>query len=634
MLRYSLRQRFRYRFDNALSRSVWVVLLWLGGLAATFLLTIALVMWLTRIGPGDEPTSFMQGIWYAMTRSLSASAFRDDKGTVFRLIMMLVTFTGIFLGAAIIGLICSWIDRRLDEMRRGQSLVIEEGHTLVIGQSDKLPLVISELVEANRSERGRAIVVFCDRDTVEVSREIRRELKDLGTSRLVVRNGKPTRLSDLARVNPQLARAAIVLDEGGSAAVVNTVLGLHQLIPKESTAVIVAEVDDLDVASALKETVGERLIVVTPARVVARITAQVSRASGLGAVYQELLDFAGDEMYSTSIPANLIGRTFGELELASSRGTIFGLRTAAGDVLVNPHPTRVLVSGDEAIGIAADDSVFSIDLDPPVWQPARERVRLADPWPVANVLMIGWSSLGSLVVGEMESHVAPGSTLVVLVDEDVHEADALTRELSSLQLTNLSWSVRVGDAIGREVIARALDEREYAHVILLCERQHFEVDEADARVLLALMQVRAHTKGGGGNVVAELLDPNRVELAGASDGHDFIVSQRLVSLLLTQLSQSPHLAPVLEDLFDADGSAVAMHPIERYVDPRPMTFAEVIAAVRETDAVAIGYRSASAIGQKGALPGGIRVNPPKFNIVAFAPGDAVIAITGSSSWPR
>ena len=91
MLRYSLRQRFRYRFDNALSRSVWVVLLWLSGLAVTFLLTIALVLWLTKTGPGDEPTSFMQGIWYAMTRSLSPSAFRDDQGTVFRLIMMLVT---------------------------------------------------------------------------------------------------------------------------------------------------------------------------------------------------------------------------------------------------------------------------------------------------------------------------------------------------------------------------------------------------------------------------------------------------------------------------------------------------------------------------------------------------------------
>jgi hypothetical protein len=145
------------------------------------------------------------------------------------------------------------------------------------------------------------------------------------------------------------------------------------------------------------------------------------------------------------------------------------------------------------------------------------------------------------------------------------------------------------------------------------------------------MQVRAHTKGRGGNVVAELLDPNRVELAGASDGQDFIVSQRLVSLLLTQLSQGPHLAPVLEDLFDADGNAVAMHPIERYVDPGPMTFAEVIAAVRETDAVAIGYRAASAVGQKGALPGGIRVNPPKFSTIAFAPGDAVIVIAGTAS---
>ena len=631
MSRYSLRQRVRYRFDNALSRGVWVVLVWLGALAVAYVLIIALIVWITKIGPGDQQTSFLEGIWFAMTRSLDPGTFSGDEGSRFRLIMLVVTITGIFLGAAIIGLISSGIDRRLEELQRGRSVVVEEGHTVVIGHSDKLPVVVSELVEANRSERGKAIVVLCDEDTVDVSQDIRRDVKDLGSSRLVVRHGNPTRLNDLARVNPERARAAIVLDQGGSAAVVKTVLGLHRLIPTDSQCVIVAEVDDPDVGAALKQTVGERLIVVTPSRVVARITAQVSRASGLGAIYQELLDFDGDEMYATPVPDTLIGRRFGDLELASARATILGLRSASGEVLVNPDPRRVLVAGDEAIGIAEDDSVFAIDLDPPLWSGESRDAQRLEPSAIERVLIIGWSPLGALVVREIETHVSAGSSVVLLVDPTLHDLDAIEAELAGLELSNLTWTIQAGDVIGRESIATALDRHDYDHVLLLCERQFFEVDEADARVLLTLMQVRAHAQGADGNVVAELLDPNDVELAGVSAGHDFIVSQRLVSLLLAQLSQSPQLAPVFEDLFDAEGNAVAIHPVGRYLSPGTVTFASVIEAARDRNAVAIGYRSAQAIGRPGFLAGGIRVNPPKSESIELTADDAIVVITRTPS---
>ena len=51
----------------------------------------------------------------------------------------------------------------------------------------------------------------------------------------------------------------------------------------------------------------------------------------------------------------------------------------------------------------------------------------------------------------------------------------------------------------------------------------------------------------------------------ATPGSDFIVSQKLISLLMAQLSESPHLADVFADLFDSGGAHVALHPAERYV---------------------------------------------------------------------
>jgi hypothetical protein len=174
-----------------------------------------------------------------------------------------------------------------------------------------------------------------------------------------------------------------------------------------------------------------------------------------------------------------------------------------------------------------------------------------------------------------------------------------------------------------------LEDGPFDHVMLLCDRENFGVDQADARVLLTLMQVRTAPVPPQGNVVAELLDPNDVELATQGDRDDFIVSQRLISLLLAQLSQSPHLVAVFDDLFDSDGTAIALHPASRYLPAGRATFDDVVTAARSWGVVAIGYRSASAAGRPDCLPGGVRVNPTKDEVIDFADGDQVVVITNT-----
>ena len=629
---FTLRERLRYRMDNALARGVWMVLVWLGVLTALFVILVAAVIWLTGIGPADSGTSLYEGIWLAITRSLDPGTFSGDEGNKFRIGMLVVTLIGIFLGATIIGIISSGIDSRLEELRRGRSAVVEFGHTLIVGRSDKLNVVIAELVEANRSERGRAIVVLTADDPVEVTDEIRRDVKDLGTSRLVVRSGSPTRINDLARANPQNAKSVIVLSpegDGARAYLVKVVLGLNQLIPATSTTTIVAEAEDAEVAEALKEVVGSRLITVVPAAVVARITAQVSRTAGLGAIYQELLDFDGDEMYAVAIPERWVGATFGQLTMASSGATIIGLETAEGAVSLNPGPQRLVRPGDRVIGIAEDDSTFILDREPGAWSPAAELKIAPLPTRQERTLIVGWSGIAQLIVKEIETHVAPGSELIVLVDPINHEPANVTSQLDEIGLTRQVVNVRTGNTISRADLARVLEDGPYDHVLILCERAWFDVEEADARVLLSLMHLRALDPENARNVIAELVDPNDVELGRQGDSDEFIVSQQLISLLLAQLSESPHLVDVFADLFDGAGAAVALHPADRYIEAGETDFDAVIAEVRNWGVVAIGYRAAAANGRAGSLAGGIRVNPPKSERITFVAGDMIAVIVNT-----
>lgn len=630
--KFTVMQRLRYRIDNILARGVGMVLLWLGVLTALFVIIVAGIIQITGIGPSDSSTSLTEGIWLAITRSLDPGTFSGDEGDKFRLGMLAVTLIGIFLGATIIGIISSGIDSRLETLRRGRSAVVEVGHTLIVGRSDKLSVVISELVEANRSERGHTIVVLTADDPVEVLDEIRRDVADLGSSRLVVRSGTPTRINDLARMNPQDAKSVIVLspdDASAGAYLVKVVLGLNQLIPAESGTTIIAETSDVEVAEALKESVGKRLITIIPSSIVARITAQVSRTSGLGSVYQELLDFDGDEMYIVDIPERWVGASFGQLTLASSSATIIGLHRTDGSVSLTVGAESIVMPGDRAIGIAQDDSMFVFDREPAPWSRPVDHPAFTLDVTRERTLIIGWSPVANLVVKEIENHVAPGSELLVLIDPDNHETADVQSDLDGVGLARQTVSIHSGSTISRPVIAEVMGGDPFDHVMILCERSEFDLDEADARVLLTLMHVRALAPDSSSNVIAELADPNDVELGRQGDSSEFIVSMQLISLLLAQLSESPHLADVFADLFDGSGAAVAMHPIERYVPLGESDFESVVAAARNWGVVAIGYRVVGAGKESGALAGGIRMNPPKSEKVEFQSGDLVVVIANT-----
>jgi voltage-gated potassium channel Kch len=628
--RYTVRQRLRYALDNSLARGLWVVLLWLAGITVAVIMFVAGLIWLLRTGPDDEPTSFADGLWLAIGRYLDAGTFTGDSGSSFRFLALGVTIVGLFIGAALIGLIANSIDTRIDELRRGQSLVVESGHTLILGASDKLPVVISELIEANRSERAHAIVVLSGEDTIELAEEINKELGDRGNSRIVFRRGDPAQIADLERMAPQDARSVIVLredDAESSAKVVKVVLALNRILGPDATQPIVAEIEDDDTATALTELVGPRLLVLDPTYTVARITAQASRQPGLGAIYQELLDFGGDEMYFIDIPDHLVGRTYGELLMSSSRSTIVGVQSSDGTVALNPRPTTVIDAGKRLIGISADDSTFRLDLDPAPWQPPAGHRFAADEVHVERTLIVGWSDVAPLVMRELESHVADGSTIVMLVDEQRQDTEALARRIDALNLRRQRVEIRTGNTIARATLAALVAEERFSHFLILCERNAFDIDEADSRVLLTMLHLRSTGSVEDRNVVAELMDPRDVELAAGAESDDFIVSQRLVSLLLAQLSESPHLADVFDDLFTTDGATISLQPFDRFSKPGAVTFGDIVAEARNWGSTAIGYRARSARHRDDTLADGLRINPPKDEVVEFAPGDCVVMLT-------
>ena len=154
MNKTSFGDRLRYRFDNFMSRGTVALV---GALfAGTFLLILVgtLILVLARLKPaGGEALGFAEALWQVTMRTVDTGTVAGDTGWSFRLVGFAITLGGIFIVSALIGVLASGLEGRLNDLRRGRSRVVEAGHTVILGWSPQVFTLVSELAFANRQRR-------------------------------------------------------------------------------------------------------------------------------------------------------------------------------------------------------------------------------------------------------------------------------------------------------------------------------------------------------------------------------------------------------------------------------------------------------------------------------------------------
>ena len=630
MKKPTFKQRFQYWFDNYMSRGTIALI---GGLAVLSLVIIFIAAGIIRIGSiamdGESAPTFGEAAWMSLMRTLDAGTMGGDTGPGFRIVMLLVTIGGIFIVSTLIGILSNGLEERIENLRKGRSLVLENDHTLILGFTPQIFTIISELVAANESRKsGAVIVVLADQDKVEMEDAIKERISETKNTRIICRSGSPMDMNDLEIVSPHTARSIIILSEGDDpdTHVIKSVLAITNNPNRRSEPYhIVTQIRDqqnMDVIRLLSEKDTVQPILTTD--LIARVVAQTSRQSGLSVVYTELMNFGGDEIYFKQEPG-LSGKTYGDALLSYDSSTVMGIRRADGSILMNPAMDTRLEAGDSIFAIAEDDdkiqlSSFRLSLEENLIQRSGSRSK---PKPERG-LILGWNRSGSIIVRELDNYVAKGSELLIVSDVDGLESQ-IQREVGKLK--NQKLKVMEGDIRDRALLDE-LGVTEYDHIIVLAY-SHLGVQEADAITLVTLLHLRdiAEKDETPFSIISEMLDLRNRELAEAAKVDDFIVSEHLISLMLAQLSENAELKDVFTDLFDPEGSEVYLKPIGDYVKTgEPITYYTVVEAAKRRGETAIGYRIMGE-SHDADKAYGVRTNPKKTEKVTFKPEDKLIVIS-------
>jgi ion channel POLLUX/CASTOR len=303
--------------------------------------------------------------------------------------------------------------------------------------------------------------------------------------------------------------------------------------------------------------------------------------------------------------------------------SVIGLQPFGSAPLLNPPMDTVIGERDRIIAVSEDDDTVILSGKTAV-DIAEEAIRrdYMDIREPSRIIMLGWNWRAPIIIRELDNYIRPGSYMRVVSSPGIRRLNE-----NDFTLANIRLEMTDANTTDRTVL-ESLEIESYDHIIILCYTDHMEPQEADSATLMTLLHIRDITEklGGEYSIVSEMKDIRNRNLAEVTGADDFIVSDQMLSLLLTQISENRHLSEVFWDLFDPEGSEIYLKPVHRYVMTGvPVNFYTVVASAAERDEVAIGYRRFSLKDDSESFYG-VVVNPDKSLDLTFDDTDMIIVL--------
>lgn len=622
----SWQRRFQYRFDNFMSKGGWSVFL---ALVLGFIITFSLMGVLrylldlafpnsyirqgdTLTGPVDVP----EVAWEVLVQLMGLRDSADGANFAARAIGVVTIFAGLILFSSLVAFITQEFESRVQQLKKGKSLVVESGHSVILGFNDRLVDIIEELVIANESEADAAVVVLSAEDKEEMDEFLRSKLGNLKTTRVVTRNGSITNLKNLHKVGITSARSVIILNDAkgsdpddfrslADARVIKSILAIMAATGEDNREAppIVVELHSEQYRRLAQQIAPGKVTTLNSADILARILVQTSRSIGLAKVYLNLVGFAGHEFYFYRPESGWQGLSFGELPFHFIGTVPLGIVQSNGKIVLNPPTDYKMLASDQAVVLSEDDSAIRFEREAIIQPRMFDRSNIHKTLSISAERheIIGWNEKTLTALTEYAKYLGGQSEVCLVVNELTEE---IKRSTQAVAEEHPHVKVNVKEVNLDAMDLSCLRPYEYDSITILAGEGK-DSEEIDARTLTLLLELRQicriYQEKTGNSVKTELIaeiinseDTNLVIKAGVKD---FILSNQFVSKILAQVSQDPEVMMIYEDLFSAEGSELYLKPFSLYLPEEQLsagiTFGDCIAAAQARGELAIGVAIAA-----------------------------------------
>lgn len=644
-----LKAHLRYRLDDIFSRSslshfVLLVLLSLIvvliGMTAYF---FGLFSPLNADVAGIETQidrGLWDSLWWSLKHLIDPGFFEENYGATVpvAVISLLIAVMGMVIFGILIGFISTSMETRLAALQQGNSPVKENGHTLILGWSNKVVLILRLLV---RSRKGLRVVIL-GRPGIAQMQETLRTAGILSLPiKLILRSGSPSNILELKRVAFDEARSIIVLagstpdsDSSGRdvEAIKTTMLLSSYSNWSNAKPVLVSEINRKQNADIARIAGRNEISVVSSSEVIGKVIVQAARQKGLSFVYSEILSADGSSIRVSHEPG-CTGKRFGDIQYGFQTAIPIGIswrqekngivRYAAG---LNPEPDYTIDADDQLVFLSGSGKVpYDAAIEPHVSAIAHAE-KYHKP-PLNRILVLGFNDNVHDILSEFDGHITPGSQIHIVSNFGDDEARQRLDRYVTRSFRNIEITFSRGDTVSAGFL-RSLDVPSYDCVITLADESNDDDPDARSIMLLLLLGDIVNSNPGAkrAHVVSEIHDPRDRELVARTAAQEIIVSPEIVSMQLSQISQQPVLESIYRELLSAGGIEICLKPASRYVElHRACSFKDLQYSAQAMMETALGVRIVDP-SMPGAAGHGVRLNPGREETWQFGPEDSVVVL--------
>lgn len=679
----SLKHKVHSYIDETLAKGPIGIIGFLGAIIIGVIVvfgTIIVGLSLKSLKDG-EVDSLPQAMWQVFLRIIDAGTIAGDETWSYRFVALIITLIGILIFGALIGVLTTGLDNMLVEMRKGKTEILKDNYTLILGWNSTIFKIISELTVSNSNHKNKSIVILSDRDKIEMEDEIRQKInqkeilkpiKDRGQkvyeTKIYCRSGNTIDLDDLKIVHPENADSVIVLspEENGDIDVIKTILALRKKAKK-----IVTEIKDeankevMDYCFQDKE--DENIIYIPTEKWLSRITAQASRQPGFSSIISEMLNYDNNELYFTDVPKEIVGKTFKEVAINCTSSIVLGIQKKNIDIntlrdeykeeyqngkllslkkniFLNPYEKFnnnivngenigcIIEEGDQLIVLQEDDGTPKFDFS----EIKVEKLQKKDGDPLNNellpeskILILGYNEKIYRLVKELFGYISEKSEVNVIakVSPEVEEQLKEMYGLDSVLNADTSDVQTYENESGKLIV----DLDSYESIIIL-GNEDLEIQEKDAKSILTMLLIKRMLEKNGSdlkskNVVIEIYDEKNREIVDLTEVSDYIISDTIISSVITQLSEEGRLYNILDEILGSAGCEIYLDSMDNYITDfnREYTFKELSTIVANEGTTLMGYKKFAEQDSKDKNYG-VYLNPTKNEKIKFLKDDKLIIL--------
>ncbi len=430
---------------------------------------------------------------------------------VFVLVVGMVLFSGI-----IIALTTNQIKTYIEKKQTSSGKLHLQDHIVILNWNNKVPELIADLLYIE--DQKITLVLLADIDKTYAERQIQNVISDLDVSKkdikdlmILVKKGDPLLESDLKDISIDNARAIIIMNEEknngmslkkSDLSVIKIILALSEYDISLDVP-FVAEIKDHD--SIEKVNVLNKIVDSLKNRVVLPICFDMR----LGQIIaQTVIDSKMEELYLSLF-------SFQDAE-------VYYLKNTSFEEALKSHPyltplgedkkgVFVLAECDKNLNVKAS---FTGEIKRLKLKPFKEDKNL-------DVYIVGQNNKLDFILEAFQEY------------KKIYQNKFSAQHVDSEEISNLLTTI---------------NNNKKESTILLLSDENQEMDALDANVIDTLIFIESNLTNKQTNLIVELFDPKNYTIISNFNIKNTIISNKIISLLLSKLALYPKTAPFYEDL--------------------------------------------------------------------------------------